>query len=76
MILYSIMPVEVVFGEQYNNDNDNYKFVEIEYEGEKVVVSPLSNNTYRINRVISTSPKVYLNPKLMPGGIIETYGST
>ncbi len=73
MILYSIIPVEVVFSEQ---NNDNYKFVEIEYEGEKVVASQLSNNTYRINRVISTSPKVYLNPKLMPGEIIETYGPT
>jgi len=69
VILYSIIPVEVVFGEQYNDDNN--RFIEIEYEGEKVIVSPLSNSTYRINRVISTSPKVYLNPKLMPGQIIE-----
>ncbi|HPD01657.1 MAG TPA: YlzJ-like family protein, partial [Acetivibrio sp.] len=44
--------------------------LELNYLGEKVVVVPLSNNRYRIERVISTSPKAYLNPKLMPGSII------
>lgn len=62
------MPLEVVFG---NTDSSDNNFLEIEYEGEKVVVSQLSNNSYRVNRVISTSPKAYLNPKLMPGEIIE-----
>ena len=69
MILYSIIPVDVVFGCQYNCEDFNLK--EIDYEGEKVVVSQLSNNTYRVDRIISTSPKAYLNPKLMPGKIIE-----
>lgn len=70
MILYSVIPVDVVFGNQYNCDE--FKFKEIEYEGEKVVVSPLSNSAYRVDRLISTSPKAYLNPKLMPGQIIES----
>lgn len=70
MILYSIIPIDVVFGCQYNCEE--FKFVEIEYEGEKVLVSPLSNSTYRVDRLISTSPKAYLNPKLMPGQIIES----
>lgn len=74
MILYSIIPVEVVFSEQYGKED--YNFVEIEYEGEKILASQLSNNRYRINRVISTSPEAYLNPKLIPGEIIETYGPT
>lgn len=69
MILYSIIPIDVVFGS--GNDLEGYNFIEIEYEGEKVEVAPLSNNTYRVNRVISTSPKSYLNPKLMPGNVIE-----
>jgi hypothetical protein len=70
VILYSIIPVGVVFDSQYNCEKFN--FMEIEYEGEKVVVSPLSNSTYRVDRLISTSPKAYLNPKLMPGQIIES----
>lgn len=69
MILYSIIPIDVVFGNQYNSEELNLK--EIEYEGEKVLVSQLSNNAYRVDRIISTSPKAYLNPKLMPGHIIE-----
>lgn len=69
MILYSIIPVEVVFDSKQNCEE--YNFMEIEYEGEKVVVSPLSNSQYRVDRLISTSPKAYLNPKLMPGQIID-----
>lgn len=69
MILYSIIPVEVVFGS--NNDMEEYNFIEVEYEGEKVEVTPLSGSTYRVNRLISTSPMAYLNPRLMPGSIID-----
>lgn len=70
MILYSIVPVEVVFDS--TNNCDEYNFMEIEYEGEKVVVTQLSNRKYKVDRLISTSPKAYLNPKLMPGQIIDT----
>lgn len=70
MILYSIIPVDIVFGGDY--DNKEISSIEIEYEGEKVEVTPLANNTYKINRVISTAPKAYLNPKLMPGTLIES----
>ncbi|TYQ13247.1 UNVERIFIED_CONTAM: YlzJ-like protein [Acetivibrio alkalicellulosi] len=67
MILHSIVPVEAVF---FNSEEEK-KLMEIEYMGEKVMVVPLSNNRYIIDRVISTSLKSYLNPKLTPGSIIE-----
>lgn len=70
MILYSIIPVDVVFGSK-NNFLKEYNFIEVEYEGEKIEVTPLQGSTYRVNRLISTSPKTYLNPKLMPGSVIE-----
>ena len=69
MILYSIIPVEQVFRSDYNLED--YSFKEIEYEGERIEVIPLSGNNYKINRIISTSLKAYLNPKLMPGNIIQ-----
>ena len=69
MILYSIVPFEVVFKDYYERDNQSK--IKMDYLGEKVVVVPLSNNRYRIERLISTSPKAYLNPKLMPGSIIQ-----
>lgn len=69
MILYSIVPPEVIF-ENFNKCQEN-GYIEINYLGERVVVMPLSNNRYQINRVISTSPKAYLNPRLMPGNVIN-----
>jgi hypothetical protein len=63
------MPPEVIF--RNNDETIGEESIEIEYLGEKVVVMPLSNNRYRVDRVISTSPKAYLNPALMPGEIIK-----
>ncbi|ABN52328.1 MAG TPA: hypothetical protein DEF39_02450 [Hungateiclostridium thermocellum] len=70
MILYSIVPPEIVFGNFDWCENQKQNYIEVDYCGEKVVVMPLSNNRYMISRVISTSPKAFLNPKLMPGNII------
>lgn len=69
MILYTIVPPEVIF--RYDEPKETKDYMEIEYLGEKVVVMPLSNNSFKIDRVISTSPKAYLNPRLMPGEIIS-----
>lgn len=69
MILYSIMPVDIVFR---NFDyGDEVKYFETEYMGEKVQVADIGNNKYRINKIISTSPQAYLNPGLQPGNIIS-----
>jgi len=65
MILYSIVPPEIVFGNFDWCENQKQNYIEVDYCGEKVVVMPLSNNRYMISRVISTSPKAFLNPKLM-----------
>jgi len=72
VILYSIIPADVVFGNYFGKNADEYSLKEILYEGEKVEVIPMSNNTYKVNRIISTEPKAYLNPKLMPGSVIES----
>jgi hypothetical protein len=67
VILYSIVPAEVVF----ENKDLNYGLLkEIDYLGEKVIVMPIENNQYKISRVISTSPQAFLDPKLQPGSII------
>jgi len=68
VILYSIVPGEVVF--EYN-ENPVTSFLEMEYLGEKVVVSQTDDNKYVICRLISTSPKAYLDPRLQPGMVIE-----
>jgi hypothetical protein len=68
MILYSIVPVEIVF--QNMNTNEGFE-KEISYRGEKVMVTSTENNHYKITRVISTSPQAFLDPKLQPGVILE-----
>jgi hypothetical protein len=70
MILYSVMPSEIVFG-NINNENGVTDFKEITYMGEKVQVSPLTNNRFMIQRIISTKPDVFLKAGLQPGTIIE-----
>lgn len=69
MILYSIVPAEIVFRDLVQ-DHDKQSLV-VYYLGEKIEVTPSLDNTYLINRLISTSPKAYLNPKLQPGTIIK-----
>jgi hypothetical protein len=67
MIIHSIVPMDVIFN---NMEDCNGKPLEIEYMGEKIEVMPLSNNQYKISRLLSTSPKAYLNPLFQPGNII------
>lgn len=68
MILYSIIPQEVVFGG--NTDSAARTMTEMDYMGERVQVSALTNNRFVIQRLISTKPQAYLNPNLQPGTII------
>ncbi|HOJ09035.1 MAG TPA: YlzJ-like family protein [Clostridiales bacterium] len=68
MILYSIIPLDVVFG---NNNEKFGELFEIEYMGEKVQVYSSTEDEYVINRVISTSPKAFLRAELQPGSFIN-----
>lgn len=67
MIYYSIVPMEMVFNENKNE----YNYAEVDYLGQKVIVSHLSGSRYVINRVISTQLKAYLDPRLQPGTVIN-----
>jgi len=69
MILYSIIPFDVVFA---NNKGQETELLEAEYLGEKVQVYSTGKNEYVINRIISTSPKAFLNSKLQPGTIVNS----
>lgn len=69
MMLYSIVPADIIFGK--NEGFELEESLEINYLGERVEVSPLTNNQYMIKRLISTSPRAFLNPKFQPGSIIK-----
>jgi hypothetical protein len=72
MIMHSIIPNEIIFSNV--EKSSDYKYFEMEYLGERVQVIAGIDNKYVINRIISTSPKAYLNPNLQPGVIIEGIG--
>ena len=68
MILHTIIPVEKVFE---NIENADKYLKEIIYEGERLEVIPLSDDSYCVQRIISTDPQSFFNEKLQPGSIIK-----
>lgn len=71
MIFYSIYDTSVVFGNQgYGDNSAKTSFAEMKVDGVTVQVSKSNNSELRIERILSTNPKDYLNPKLQPGSIV------
>ncbi|CVK17586.1 YlzJ-like family protein [Sporomusa sphaeroides] len=67
MILWTIVPEEVVYGDQ-NQPQPAYE--EIEYAGQKVMAQKISHNEFRVVRLLTTDPLDYLRNELQPGTII------
>ena len=63
------MPPEIIFGN--TGAEENRELIELDYLGEKVIVTPLADNQYEIRRIISSSPQAFLNPRLQPGAVIK-----
>jgi hypothetical protein len=72
MILYSVIPVEVVF---QGLDTHKPQYEDIELQGVSMQVERISSSEARIMRLYSVNPQDYLNPQLYPGTLIE-YGPT
>lgn len=70
VLIYSVIPIDIIM-QKNDETSENATYVELEYMGEKIQAVPLQNNEYKINRLISTSPRAYLNPALQPGVIIR-----
>lgn len=71
MILYSIIPPEVVFR---NTEEEYYpKPLKVKYKGEIIEVIPVRRNSpdYMISRILSSSPKAFLEPALQPGSEVK-----
>jgi hypothetical protein len=69
MILYSIVPPEIVF--QGADKQENIFYFEAEYMGEKVIVARTSDRHYEISRLLSTRPSSYLDPAFQPGRAVD-----
>ncbi|NPV52875.1 MAG: hypothetical protein HPY71_05055 [Firmicutes bacterium] len=67
MILYTVLsPEEVLDGMDKPRT-----FLEVELEGVKMTIEPISNEEARLVRIFSTDPRDYLDPLLQPGSTIR-----
>lgn len=72
-MIYSIVPFDqILFDPQANTGTR----MEVTLNGEQVVLLKNEDNTYAIERLISTNPKAYLKPELMPGTLLMTITAT
>jgi hypothetical protein len=69
MILYSIVPAEIVF--QGSFGQEEVKYIEAGYRGERVVVAQASDKKYSIARLLSTRPGSFLNSAFQPGSAVD-----
>ena len=67
-MIYSIVPYQQIL----SNEENKQERMEMSINGEQVILLKNDNNTYTIERLISTNPKSYLSPELMPGTVIMT----
>lgn len=68
MILYTMLPEEMIFPQQ-EESYQNQQTIEI--SGGQLLVEPISANSYKIVRLISSDASLYLNENYSPGKIIE-----
>lgn len=66
MILYTMIPEEMIF------PHEEFKHQQtIEINGGQLLVEPISENEYKIVRLITSDTNLYLNDKYQPGNIIQ-----
>ncbi|WP_018660165.1 YlzJ-like family protein [Heyndrickxia acidiproducens] len=70
MILYTLMPQELIFPE----DPAVYsKFEAVQYQGVPILAEQMEEG-YRIVRILSSNPYDFLHPDLAPGNVISHSG--
>lgn len=70
MILYTVLPDESVMEDE--NEFDEYLNSQrfIEYDGRHLIIEPISEQEWKIVRLISSNPQDYLNEHFQPGKAI------
>ncbi|MGI6092336.1 MAG: hypothetical protein GX348_06580 [Veillonellaceae bacterium] len=67
MILWTVMPLELVFGQQ----DVSIPYEEVEYAGIKMMVEKMPSNQCRVVRILSSNPMDYLRSDIQPGVILS-----
>lgn len=69
MILYTIMPLDLVFADP--DATTKSQAVESTYLGKQIMSMMDSSGSRKIVRLISTDPQDYLDPRFFPGTVIQ-----
>ncbi|MDR3563552.1 MAG: YlzJ-like family protein [Negativicutes bacterium] len=67
MILWTVMPLELVFSSEYSPS----PFEDIDYAGTKMMVERISDNERRVVRILSSAPEDFLRPEIQPGTVLR-----
>lgn len=68
MIHYSVIPMDVIF---QGMDTYEPNYVEIQHQGVRVQIEPISASQARVVRLHSCNPQDYLNEQYLPGSVIS-----
>ncbi|MCR4440907.1 MAG: YlzJ-like family protein [Peptococcaceae bacterium] len=68
MIIYSPIPPEVLW---YDAKQTDFRLVEDVIAGIPVQLRVSADNSYKVERVLSTDPYAYLQPSCQPGSEVE-----
>jgi len=68
MIIHSIVPYEIIFGQQ-QEESKQTKYISV--NNCLLEVTLMEGDTYKINRIISANLAAYLSPDMQPGSIIR-----
>lgn len=73
MLLYTIIPLEIIFDEEDEKHAlvESPKEIEIKNGQTSIMCQQLPSGEMRVNRIISTNPQDYLNPHWQPGAIMR-----
>ncbi|MDO6847460.1 YlzJ-like family protein [Priestia megaterium] len=69
MILYTMMPQELIFQQSYQQEQSQPKLVN--HNGIPVIVEENEQKQQQIVRILSTNPQDYLNENYYPGQILS-----
>ncbi|AUO10871.1 YlzJ-like family protein [Priestia megaterium] len=69
MILYTMMPQELIFQQSYPQEQSQPKL--INHNGIPVIVEENEQKQQQIVRILSTNPQDYLNENYYPGQILS-----
>lgn len=71
-MLYTIVPIETIFEEEESSGIGKFTPapITIRRDGIELLAEQLPGGEYRIQRLISTNPQDFLNPKWQPGSIL------